>query len=163
MIMYRVKQFFLAVFSKMSIADNEFISEYMDEFEIRLFHKLDEGEQKHCVRTAFMAREMCEGKSDVDVERVIKACLLHDIGKAEGKINAIDKGLIVLMSAIIGSKLKKIPSKKINIYFNHGEMGYNLLKDHIKDDRLLFLIRNHNEKIKGNVELEVLKYCDDRN
>jgi len=38
-----------------------------------------------------------------------------------------------------------------------------MLKDHIKDNKLLFLIKNHHSKIRGARELDLLIYCDDKN
>ena len=51
----------------------------------------------------------------------------------------------------------------VDSYYNHADMSYNMLKDHIKDNKLLFLIKNHHSKIKGDIELDLLRYCDDKN
>ena len=62
-------------------------------------------------------------------------------------------------------KLKHIRILKMLIYYyNHGDIGYNLLEKYGYDDRFLFLVKNHhNNNIIEDIELDILKECDDRN
>ena len=55
-------------------------------------------------------------------------------------------------------------NKNVNMYYNHGDIGYNLLRKYGYDDRFLFLVKNHhNNNIIEDIELDLLKECDDRN
>ncbi|SQC01689.1 putative domain HDIG-containing protein [Clostridium tetanomorphum] len=69
------------------------------------------------------------------------------------------------MDNISSGKIKKFSkSKKIDTYYNHAEKGYNILKSIGYDESFLYLIRNHhNKNITKNKELNILRFCDDRN
>ena len=140
---------------------------YLDEFERNIFLKLKRNEQKHSVRVAklviLISREKNE-YNEVNIDRIIRAALLHDIGKSLKRINVIQKVFMVLVNKSFGERIKKLDRIEfIDSYYNHGELSYNMLMDHIKDKKLLFLIKNHHSGIKGDVELDLLKYCDDKN
>jgi putative nucleotidyltransferase with HDIG domain len=89
------------------------------------------------------------------------AALLHDIGKIEGKLNLIDKSILVVLDRITKGKIKEFKNlKKVDIYYNHPDKGYNILKNFDYNDRFLYLIRNHHNKSIKDKELEVLIKCD---
>jgi len=151
----------------MQDSDIAFSIKYLNEYEKEMFFKLKESEQKHCVRVAKLAIEMKNSSieyREVNVDRIIKVALLHDIGKGSRKINVIEKSLMVVLTKIWGDKIRKYENVEfVDSYYNHGEISYNMLRNQTKDERLLFLIRNHHLIIEGDKELELLKYCDDRN
>ncbi len=148
-------------------SDIAFSIKYLDEYEKEMFFNLKESEQKHCVRVAKLSIEMINSSieyREVKVDRIIKAALLHDIGKGNRKINVIEKAMMVILTKLFGEKLRKYENIEfVDSYYNHGEISYNMLRNHIKDERLLFIIKNHHLIVEGDKELELLKYCDDRN
>ena len=163
----RIKQFFLSLFSRMKAEDVNFINIYLDRFEINIFLKLKKSEQKHSVRVAklviLVSKEKDEYKQ-IKVDRIIRAALLHDVGKICKKINVFQKVLMVLINKRFGERIRRLDKFKfVDCYYNHANMSYNMLKDHIKDEKLLFLIKNHDKKIKDDLELGLLRYCDDKN
>lgn len=161
MFLYRIKQFYWAVTSKINSEDITFINSYLDKNEKNIFNKLSSYEQKHSINVAKDVMQISKGN-----ENLIKAALLHDIGKIYKRLNPIEKSLIVILNKISKGKLKKFSNfKKIDIYYNHAEKGYNLLKSYKKyDEKFLYLIKNHhNDKITGNKELDILKKCDSMN
>lgn len=162
---YRIKQFFWCFSAYIDIYDKEFIEKYLNENECELFYKLPKYEQKHSIRTAKDVHKVLRNNK-LDNEMLIKAALLHDIGKIYCKLNPIDKGVLVIMDKITKGHLKKYKDvKKIYVYYNHAEIGYNLLMKYNYDDELLYLIRNHhNYKITDESKyLSILKLCDSRN
>ena len=147
--------------------DNNFINIYLDEFEKKIFLRLKNSEQKHSVRVAKLVILISQEKSEynkIELVRIVRAALLHDIGKSRKRINVIQKVFMVLADKIFGKQIRKMDRFEfIDSYYNHPDLSYNMLKDHIKDTRLLFLIKNHHSEIKGDLELELLRYCDDKN
>lgn len=163
MLLNRVRQFFLSIFSRISADDINFVEKYLDDFERQLFFNLKESEQKHCIRVAALAEYMCRNKN-LNANRVIRAGLLHDVGKGIKRINIFEKVLMVILDNIFGKKLLYFSFFNfVDSYYNHANIGYNVLKNHISDDKLLNLILNHHNKIEGNIELEIIRYCDNNN
>ncbi|HCW04194.1 MAG TPA: HD family phosphohydrolase [Clostridium sp.] len=168
MSLYRVKQFFWAVFSRINKEDKIYIQTYLDKDEQQLFSKLSVSEQKHSIRVVKELErrsEMDKGQEAValDREEFIKIALLHDIGKIERKLNPIDKSILVILDKVAGSRMRKMTNvKKIDVYYNHAEKGYILLSRLDKySDRFLYLVRNHHENdIIEDRALEILKEAD---
>jgi len=164
MSLYRVKQFYWSLASKINDEDINFLKMYLDNHELQLFNQLPVYEQKHCINVARDVKLTCKQR-ELQWSILIKVALLHDIGKIYHIMNPIDKANMVIMHKITKGKIRKYKkNKNVNVYYNHGEIGYNLLKKDGYNDRFLFLVRNHhNDNIMGDIELDVLKECDDRN
>ena len=137
-----------------------FVEKHLDNFERQCFFKLKNSEQKHCVRVALLAEEMARNKN-LNIDILIRAGLLHDVGKGIKKINIFLKVLMVILDRIFGERLLVFKAFDfVDSYYHHANLGYDILKNHIKEDELLHIILNHHSSIKGNSELEVIKYCD---
>lgn len=162
---YRVKQFFWSITSIVSENDEEFIKNYLNIEEIKLFSKLTISDQKHSINTAYAVKKACIGISKVNSKLLIKTALLHDIGKITCNSNAIIKSLLVLGDLLTSGKMKKFNNINcIDVYYNHGNIGYTILKELKCDDKMLYLIKNHHDyKIKGNIEMNLLRKYDNRN
>ena len=162
--LYRIKQFYWSITVKLDEEDIAFIHQYLNEEERKLFSRLIEYEQKHSINVARDVIKECK-ESRIEANRLIKAALLHDIGKITNRLNVVDKSVIVLLDKFTRGKLKKAKGiKKIDIYYNHGAKGVEVLKPYGYDDRLLYLIKNHhNNLITGDIELDILRKCDNNN
>ncbi|NLZ47483.1 MAG: HD domain-containing protein [Clostridiales bacterium] len=168
MSLYRVKQFFWAVFSRITNEDKKYIQRYLDKEEQELFFRLSVSEQKHSIRVAKDVERRLETNEiqravDLDRDEFIKVSLLHDIGKIEKKLNPIDKSVLVILDKLAGNKMRKMTNiKKIDVYYNHAEKGYILLNRLNKyRDRFLYLVRNHHENdIIGDSSLDILRAAD---
>jgi putative nucleotidyltransferase with HDIG domain len=163
-----VKQFVWSLSFKLNKREEEFLIKYLSNTEYNLFRGLAIAEQKHSIRVAQDVEKVCrkyiEGGIKIDEEQLLKAALLHDIGKIYGKLNAIEKSIMVILNKLTKGKIKRYSYiKKINVYYNHAEMGANMLKQYNIDESIVYLIRNHHESIKGNAELEILADCDNIN
>lgn len=161
---YRVKQFYWAINSRINKKDLHFLHAHLDENELGLFNRLSIQEQKHCINVAYDVEKVCKMKN-VDKKLLIKAALLHDIGKTYKKLNVIDKSILVMVDSITKGSIKKFFNvDKVNVYYNHGKIGKDILKSYNYEEKLLYLIENHhNDKITGNVELDILRICDEKN
>lgn len=165
MSIYRVKQFYWSITSKLDLEDVALIDKYLTEEEKELFNNLSIYEQKHSARVAEDVIKLCEADKIIN-ECLIKAALLHDIGKIYKKLNPIEKSLVVMLDNISKGKLKRFKRlKKIDVYYNHADKGYNILKNKGRyDERFLYLVKNHhNDNVIGDRELDILKICDSKN
>ena len=171
---YRIRQFIWAVSCNFKEVNYEYISKFLDNEEITLFNKLKHSDKHHCIRVCNDCLKIKnDRKLDIDEKVLGKIALLHDIGKSEYKLNLIQKSLLVIMHKITKGKLKRFSSiKAINIYYNHGIKGQEILSSN-KDKynkEILDAIQNHHnyyigENIKGtnNIFLEILIEADNSN
>lgn len=159
---YRIKQLFWHLNDRVTADDRRFINNILSKKEIELFNKLTISEQKHCIKVAYEVKEKCDNDSKLDRENLIKAALLHDIGKINYNMNIISKCILVIMDKITNGKLKKFYKiKAIQSYYNHGEKGYKILKANGCSEKVLFLVKSHHkENIYNDKELNILKMCD---
>lgn len=165
MSLYRVKQFYWSMTSRINSEDIKLLESYLEAKEMQLFSKLSVYEQKHSINVTRDVIKICKEKNIHD-ELLIKAALLHDVGKTSKRLNPIEKSVIVILDSVSKGKLKKYKSlKKIDVYYNHGEKGYTMLKGYNNySERFLYLIKNHhNDCIIGDKELDILKTCDSKN
>jgi putative nucleotidyltransferase with HDIG domain len=167
---YRVKQFINAITAKITKEDLEFIDKYLNDREKELFNKLPIYDRKHCINVAMdiereVEREEFEANNkEFAYMDLIKAALLHDIGKTYKSLNPIDKSIIVLLNKFTKGNLKKYSNiKKIHTYYNHGEEGYKLLKDKNYDSNFLRIIRHHHSNNMDCPYVKLVKKYDDKN
>jgi len=150
--------------SKINYKDVKFLKIHLKTNELKLFNQLPTYEQKHCINVARDVEITCARK-EMQSFNLIKVALLHDIGKIYSSMNPIDKAIMVILHKITNGKVRVYERfKNVNMYYNHGEIGCNLLKQYGYDDRFLFLVKNHhNNSIIDDIELNILKECDDKN
>lgn len=161
---YRLKQFYWNLHSRLDEYDLKFINNILSEDELELFKKLSMSEQKHCVKVAYDVEKICY-KKDINLNIILKAALLHDIGKIYRRLTIIDKSIMVLLNSITLGKMKYMCKfNKINVYYNHAKIGAKLLEKISCNKYVIFLVKNHdNNDINDNKYLNIIKYCDNNN
>lgn len=165
-ILYRIKQFYWYITAKIDDKDINFINKYLDEEEIKLFYKLFKGDQKHSIRVAYdIDKNYNKFKCIISKDLFIKVALLHDIGKINSKLNVVQKSIMVILDKITKGKVKRYRNISIvNIYYYHGDIGYNILKKYAKyNNTMLYLIKNHHNNKLINNDLNILRYYDNLN
>lgn len=165
---YRIRQFYWDLFSKMTDEDLKFAQEVLNLNELDLFKKLSISEQKHSVRVAYDVRRICQ-REKLESDELLKAALLHDIGKIFKRLNIIDKSLFVLFDKFsFGSVRKHFADdyriSKISVFYNHPSLGACILGKIGCSPRVIYLVKNHsNKNIEGDRQLDILQYCDNTN
>ena len=165
MSLYRVKQFVWALKSLSEDIDTEYVNKFLNKKERKLFNKLKKTDKHHCIRVSKDAVSLSEGRN-INLNRVAKVGLLHDIGKCEYGLNIIEKSVLVILNKMNKGKLKKYDGiKAVDSYYNHAEKGANLLKHfNTYDKEFLDTVRyHHSNKIQGNKLLDIIKESDNRN
>ncbi len=61
--LYRIKQFYWSLLSKIDKDDRKFVKYILNESELKLFYKLSISEQKHSIRVAYDVNKMCSMKN----------------------------------------------------------------------------------------------------
>lgn len=159
---YRIKQFFLALTAKLDDQDRALIRRYLTDEEQKLFSQLRIYDQKHSIN---VARRIINIEDMDHDEFLIRAGLLHDIGKSKYPLNPFEKGVIVILDKLSRGKIRRVRRLKIvKCYYEHAEIGYTLLRETgVYCDSFLTLIREHHSK-EGTEDkrLIYLKACDDQ-
>lgn len=165
MSLYRVKQFIWAVKSLSEDIDTEYVNKFLNKKERKLFNKLKKTDKQHCIRVSKDAVHLSKGRN-INLNRVAKVGLLHDIGKCEYGLNIIEKSVLVILNKMTKGTLKKYDGiKAVDSYYNPAEKGANLLKHfNTYDKEFLDTVRyHHSNKIQGNKLLDIIKESDNRN
>jgi hypothetical protein len=159
--LYRVKQFLWGITAKLNDEDKEFINNYLNEYERKLFFSLPVYEQVHSLRVAKGVLKESKDKGLYDV-LIVKAALLHDIGKINSGLNLITKSIIVILDKLTSGRLKKLTGiTPINVYYNHPEIAMSYLED--EDKNIKYLIRNHhNYSLNSDKRLKILQEIDSK-
>jgi hypothetical protein len=116
-------------YKNVSIEDQLMVSKVLDDAELELlFWKLSKADRHHSVEV--MYRTMKKTSND----DVLKLALLHDIGKSISEYSWIFR---------IMTELRLIKSFKSELYLNHEDIGYDLLKNQdFKKDISTFYFNN---------------------
>jgi len=116
-------------YKNVSIQDQLNVSKVLDDSELELlFWKLSKADRHHSVEV--MYRTMKKTSND----DVLKLALLHDIGKSISEYSWIFR---------IMTELRLIKSFKSELYLNHEDIGYDLLKNQdFKKDISTFYFNN---------------------
>lgn len=159
LILYRVKQFFWHFNLKLVAKEKKYILDNLEEIDCKIFNRLSIPEQKHCIRVAIKIEEICENYTaqgiNLDKNRLIRAALLHDVGKSYKRLNVIDKSIIVILDKVTNGKLKNYTRfKKVDTYYNHAEKGANILREYNYDERIIYLVENHHNCINKHKNID---------
>lgn len=169
MALYRIKQFIWGFTSLFKEIDYEYINKFLNEEEIKIFNKLKHNDKHHCIRVCKDSIKMRNDLNiDVDLNKLGRAALLHDVGKVAGHLSLFEKSAVVILDKLSNGKIKKYDNiKQINVYYNHPKIGVDILKNNGfgKDKELLQVVRYHhsNRFIKDNDILNIIRVCDNRN
>jgi hypothetical protein len=159
---YRVKQFFWGLMAKLREEEKVFVHKYLEDYEEKLFFMLPRNEQVHSVK---VAREVIEEsvKHGVEDTPLVKAALLHDIGKINSGLNIFSKSLIVILNKFMPRALLRLMRlRAVYVYYHHPEIAIGYLETN--DEKLKYYILNHhNYDIKDDKLLRIIQEADSKN
>ncbi len=166
---YRIKQFIWGVTSLFKEVDYTYINKFLNEEEIKIFNKLKHNDKHHCIRVCKDSIKMRNDLNiDIDMYKLGRAALLHDVGKGIKHLSLIEKSTVVLLDKFTKGKIKKFNNiKQIDVYYNHPKIGREILiKNGFENDKeLLDVVRYHHniKRADKNTMLNIIKICDDKN
>ena len=102
----RIRQFWRAIKAKLTVEDKVFIDKYLNDEEQKLFFAMRVYDQRHVLNVAYTAQKIIEQKQyeNVDYNLLIRACLLHDVGRTAKDICLMDKVTSVLLGKFLPQK-----------------------------------------------------------
>lgn len=164
MVPYRIKQFYWAVVAIIKKDDINILHNYLNKDEIKVFMKLSKAERQHCFRVFNNSiKYIDENKINVNIDKLARCALLHDIGKSIVKTNTIEKSIFIILKYITGNNVLKY-NKRIEKYYKHAEIGGEILLElgECDKDIITCIVNHHNkERAIDNIYLQIISICDD--
>lgn len=177
----RVKQFFVALTAKMRTADHLVVKQNLSPMEAEAFYRMDINSQKHSVNVTLTCIRLAKTVPDVNNRRLLRAALLHDVGKIAGDMGTIDRVLIVLVNRLAPGIAARLVKKGMcwartgdllggichAFYINrhHAELGKQTAEALGVDSETVALIAAHHQPPADGepVELTLLREADGLN
>lgn len=173
--MRRVKQVLSALRAKVTPADKAFAARHLTPSELALFWQMSIPDQRHCLNVAYTAANLTDKLQGINRTALIKAALLHDIGRKSGDVSTADKIIAVIGRAVCGGGFAKTWGKQgrgdvwqnlrhaLYVSANHPEIGANLLRSVGTEDQVVDLVRCHHQPagLACSPELSLLQQADD--
>ncbi len=149
---HRLRQFKKALIAKLTFTDVEFVRKYLSHPEQILFYCMRVYDQKHALEVAgkCLAENFLDG--DINRAKLIRAALLHDVGKAYTKVSLFIRVLYVLS----GIKYDRVEANKqkdrtkptflnqLYVLSRHADLGALMLEQIDEDKEIIEVVRNHN-------------------
>ncbi|MFA4967365.1 MAG: HDIG domain-containing metalloprotein [Candidatus Margulisiibacteriota bacterium] len=153
-LIYRFKQFWFAMTSKMTEEDRLFAHQHLNIKEAALFFSLPLYEQKHGVVVAQKMLAEAAGIKDLDKRKLVRLGLLHDIGKSALKLSIFDKSVLVVIHKILPplyslmaglGKSEKSPKffRKYYVHKHHGAIGAEILSRIAEEKDIIEEVKSH--------------------
>lgn len=172
----RIRQFFRAIFARVGPADRHYVRTWLPESELQqLFWEMAEPDQFHALHTAYTAEQILNDTADaaktrVDRRLLIRAALLHDIGRARGTLGTLGKTAAVLLDYFFPQWARRrgdhppeggILSAKLYVYFHHPVLGAEKLRRVGYAREAAIILRHHALPAESDpVELILLRRAD---
>ena len=176
-VLYRVRQFLLAITSRVTASDRAFIGKYLTIPEAALFYELPRDEQRHSIVVAKKMLSVVRSPSaDVEERALAKVGLLHDIGKSAIRLGILDRALLVLLKnfapslygrfALAGSREGTFGFfRKVHVHKEHARLSGILLRAAGTEERVVKLVELHDKRPEESdpTELILLRRVDGNN
>ncbi|MDU4961575.1 MAG: HD domain-containing protein [Sporomusaceae bacterium] len=175
--MRRVHQVLSAVLASISPQDRVFIASRLTWAEADLFYKMSIPDQRHCLNVAYTAARLADAAGAGQRRLLLKAALLHDVGRRRGDVSTADKIAAVLGRAVFGAaRLRQWgrPGRggvwqnlrhALFVSARHPELGANLLQAAGTEPDVIELVLRHHQPPapEDSTELQLLRQADDLN
>ncbi|MGF7185095.1 putative nucleotidyltransferase with HDIG domain [Desulfitispora alkaliphila] len=170
---YRLKQVRDALWGKLEPQDKKLVDKILTVEEKSYFYSLSLADQYHSIKVAKEAISIANVRNlNLDQNVIIRAGLLHDIGKSGFKITLIDRSLPVIITKISPILSKKIASwgngeliilRGFYLYWNHYQLGVQIAEKLNLESNLRQVIKYHQEPVKAEDQLllRLIKEADE--
>ena len=148
-----------AMTAQVTTEEIHWVQDHLSKEECEWFLKLKVYEQRHCIDVAHLLNDWSHGQNEM-----IRLGLLHDIGKSVYPLNPIEKSLIVVLDYLSKGKIQKYQKlKMVKCYYQHGELGYHILKQlGIEEQCFLEQVRNHHQNHSKDQRIQLLQKADNQ-
>lgn len=162
-IIYRVKQFIAAFTNHLNYSEVTFIQNYLTKQEQILFFSLNIVDQKHSLTVSYKCMEKINDNK-TNIKLVVRAALLHDIGKANEFISIWTRVWYVLLNrkplksllSIFAKENSRIQFRRgFNAIKNHAKRGAGLLRS-INSHPIVIEVCEHHHSLPFSNEPDIL-------
>ena len=169
--MQRIRQFYRAVRARITPVDKQWLEGILPADAQKLFYAMHPADQYHALNVARTAMRLSSEYSTVDKALLLRAALLHDVGRVQGDMDIMGKVLAVLVKHYFPQKAQQLAKKQngwlghiMYVYYHHPEIGASKLET-IGMVEEAAIIRWHHAPSAGNEspELVILRAADDLN
>ncbi len=163
--------------TKLTGQDIQIIDTYLDDSGKFLFYQMSRLDQHHALAvTRAIITELKDSASSEDYDTLIKAALLHDVGKVRGDFSFLSRILVGLVKRISPTIRGKLAFTNPNTYWEkirygfyvdliHPLRGAHMAKIFGIEPAIVEMIRHHHDPpLKGqSSELALLQKADSKN
>jgi putative nucleotidyltransferase with HDIG domain len=103
---YRLRQFWSALYAEPSGGDLEKISSLLTPAQMALFRQMHRSEQAHSIQVMRAVSQASQGIPDEACRDLLRAALLHDVGKSRFPVRIWERAVIVLCKAYLPGKVR---------------------------------------------------------
>ncbi|MDR1998158.1 MAG: HD domain-containing protein [Candidatus Margulisbacteria bacterium] len=166
----------LILWPKVTDEDVVFIRAYLNKQEQILFYAQTTLDQRHALNVAYAIRDLLGRRPKLHQDKLYKAALLHDIGKARARLRLLDRIWQVLFFTCLpplanyladrGSLWHKAYWRRILYACKyHPRIGAELARDIKVEEGVVYLIEHHcDPAAQGEpAELTILREADELN
>lgn len=169
---YRIKQFYSAMTAVVPNEETEFVSEFLTPKEEKFFYEMSIVDQRHALDVAHHIYELLLIAGLLEGEPLlVKAALLHDVGKRQGDLTVFDRSLIVILECFFPGQIAKwavegrgglIQNRRHAFYVAkyHGRIGAEWLKKIDCPEEVIILVRDHHLTDIKDWRMQILQEAD---
>lgn len=169
---YRIKQFYSAITAAVPDEETDFISEYLSPQEEIFFYEMSIVDQRHALDVSHHICELLQIAGLLESERkLIRAALLHDVGKRHGDLTVLDRSLIVLLERFFPGRVARwavrgrggfIQNRRHAFYVAkyHGIIGAEWLEKIDCPQEVIDLVRDHHLTDIKDWRMQILQEAD---
>ncbi len=167
----RIKQFYRAVTASISPADKNWVAKHLPQEAQTLFYAMHPADQYHVLHVARTAMKLWEKAPVGDRELLLRAALLHDVGRVRGDLDIFGKVWAVLLKHYLPAQAQALAQSDkgylghiMYVYYHHPEIGAQKLEA-IGMVQEAAIIRYHHAPPTTNEppELALLRAADELN
>lgn len=161
-----------ALFGQLTKEDWQLVENNLSDWELKLFQRLDRADQHHSIQVAKIACSIVVDNPHIAINQnlLIKASLLHDLGKIDLNLSLFERILPVVLTKIwpwLSIKLGQLTSNTsllrcFYVYWNHGEVGAKIAQQHHLPHAIIHVIAQHQGPAYQDDDylLQVIKEAD---
>jgi putative nucleotidyltransferase with HDIG domain len=156
--------------------DKQFVNSYLDDPGRFLFYQMGKADQQHSLAVAKSILTNVAGTKGLELNILVKAALLHDVGKVEGDFNFFSRVLVGFVKRIQPSWRDKYAFRNPNTFWEkvrygfyvdlvHPARGAHMAKVFGIEREVVEMIRHHHDPPRQgqSPELTWLQTADSKN
>jgi hypothetical protein len=161
---YRVWQFIRATFFRVGQDEYALIERHLLPAQVALFMRMDRLDQRHCLDVFYTLYDAHHRDG-----ALLEAALIHDVGKADGRLKMWHRVSIVWMQQFVPGWLERLTADgrgwkaPFGVHVRHAETSARWVADAGSPPQVIDLIRRHHKKNPKDERLAALKWADERN